>query len=116
MSLSPSCNLKPECDPSCTKVLDPTTDPNSIRFKAPATYHNYSQYECDNNPDNMYKYLVLGQRNPVQCCVSQPFITYTGKNETIDNMATCDSLRYLGYNRNGRLVDTVDGRKLTPFE
>lgn len=94
-------------DPTCTKILDPTTDPNSIRFKTPSTYHHYSSYECDNSPYNVYKYLILGQRNPVQCCVSQPFITNTGKNDTIDFMRSCESTKYQGYNRNGRFVGNI---------
>jgi hypothetical protein len=94
-------------DPTCMKVLDPTTDPNNIRFKTQSEYHNYSKYECDNSPYNMYKFLILGQRNPVQCCVSQPFISNTGKNDTIDYMRSCDDPKYKGYNRNGRFVGNL---------
>ena len=89
-------------DPTCSKHLDSTTDPNDVRKKTPTQYHNYSKYECDNRPDNKFRFLVLGQRNPVQCCVSQPFISATGKNDTIDYMSSCNDMKYKGYNRNGR--------------
>ena len=94
-------------DPSCARPLDPTTDPNDVRFKTKTLYHNYSKYECDTSPQNMYKYMILGQRNPVQCCVSQPFITDTGKNDTIDYMRSCDDPKYAGYNRNGRFINSI---------
>ncbi len=94
----------------CTKIIDPTTDPNDIRFKDPTIYKHYSSFECDNRSDNVYRYLVLGQRNPVQCCVSQPYID-GGKNDTIDFMNSCNSLKYLGYNRNGRFIKSIYGDK-----
>lgn len=108
------CNNDPTCafirDPTCDAIhpkLDTTTDPNDVRFKTKTEYHNYSKYECDTRPDNMYRYLILGQRNPVQCCMSQPYITSNGKNDTIDFMRSCDSQKYAGYNRNGRFDGSI---------
>ena len=101
-------------DPTCAKILDSTTDPNNIRFKATTDYHNYSKYECDNRPDNKYRYLVLGQRNPVQCCVSQPVMSTSGKNDTIDYMSSCNDKKYQGYNRNGRWAGSLFDPK--PFK
>ena len=108
----------PECtyinDPTCHIRLDQTTDPNDVRYKTQTIYKNYSKYECDNRPYDKYRYLVLGQRNPVQCCVSQPFISATGKNDTIDYMSSCNDKKYEGYNRNARWVESIYDPK--PFQ
>lgn len=72
---------------------------------------NHSCFECDQRPDNVYRWMIQGSRNPVDCTLSQPYITYSGKNDTIDNMSTCNSARYLGYNRNARWVGSIYGNK-----
>lgn len=93
-------------DPTCC-IKDPFSDPTGARFKVFGHPKNYGPYECDNRPDNAYRYMVQGNRNPVPCDLSQPYITYSGKNETIDNMSTCHNLKYQGYNRNGRYVQSI---------
>ena len=94
-------------DPTCQIQLDTTTDPNNIRQKAQTNYQNYSQYEYDDRPDNKFRFLVLGQRNPIQCNVAQPFISMTGENDTIDYMQSCNDLKYQGYNRNGKWTASI---------
>jgi hypothetical protein len=90
---------------SCIK--DPFSDPTGSRFKVFGNSKNYSKYECDPRPDNVYRFLVQGTRNPTPCDLSQPYITFNGKNDTIDNMATCSDPKYNGYNRNGRFVQSI---------
>lgn len=95
-------------NPCCVKSQ--FTDPNNIRFKTFGHTANYSmKYLCDQRPDSPYRFMVMGTRNPVDCQLSQPYITYSSKNETIDNMATCGNTEYLGYNRNGRYVRSIYG-------
>ena len=84
--------------------LDPTTDPNDAR--AGRTYgrtKNYSRYELDCRPDDALRFMVQGTRNPVDCQLSQPFISYS-KNDQIDYMSTCGTP---SYNRNGRFVGNI---------
>lgn len=88
-------------------IKDPTTDPNNVRFKKNANEQNYSHYELDMRPDNVYRYWIQGIRNPVPCDISQPYITASGKNDTIDYMASCNNPKYIGYNRNGRFVGSI---------
>lgn len=92
----------------CLKTI--LSDPNGARFKTFGNQSNYSCFECDQRPDNPYRYMVQGTRNPIDCQLSHPFINAANPlNDTIDNLSTCGSLKYLGYNRNGRLVGSMYG-------
>jgi hypothetical protein len=93
-------------------IKDMFSDPNNARFKVFGRPANYSGYECDQRPDNTYRFMVQGSRNPVDCQLSQPYITYSGKNDTIDYMAGCGSEKYLGYNRNGRFIKNIYGTEM----
>ena len=89
------------------RVKDPFTDPNNARFKSFGNHKHYSVFELDCRPDNSLRYWIQGTRNPVDCSLSQPFITYSGKNDTIDFMASCSDPKYIGYNRNGRFEQSI---------
>ena len=111
----PNCNLSTDIS-SDQFVLQNTTchikdpffsDPNQSRFKVFGRSKNYSKYECKSTPDDVYRFMIQGQRNPVPCQLSQPFITYDGKNDVIDFMASCGDLKYMGYNRNGRYIKSI---------
>jgi hypothetical protein len=93
----------------CTKTL--FSDPNNARFKTCGNQANYPfRYECDMRPDNSYRFMIQGSRNPVDCHLSHPFINADNlQNDTIDNLSTCGALKYLGYNRNGRYVGSIYG-------
>lgn len=87
-------------------IKDPFSDPNNSRYKVFGRYANYSKYECRNEPDNTYRFLIQGERNPVPCEISQPFIM-KNKHDTIDYLSTCNNRKYLGYNRNGRYFESI---------
>ena len=93
-------------DSTCC-IKDPFSDPNGARFKVFGRPKNYSSFECDGRPDNVYRWMVQGNRNPTPCDLSQPYITYDCKNDTIDNLSSCQNKSYQGYNRNGRFVQSI---------
>lgn len=94
-------------------IKNPFSDPQGARFKVFGREKHYSKYECrDNSADNVYRFMIMGDRHPVPCDISQPFVTYDAKNDTVDFMASCDDPKYMGYNRNGRYEQSIFSNNL----
>jgi hypothetical protein len=88
-------------------IKDPLSDVNNARYKTFGRLKNYSRYEIDATPYNSFRFWIQGSRNPIGCDLSQPYVTFSGKNDTIDYMSSCSCPKYDGYNRNGRFYSSM---------